>query len=65
MYSAAQYRAKLATLAEERIATLKDNLANRGAVPNYETYTGIAGEIAGLAAIEELCEQAHTELNDR
>jgi len=53
-----------AKLIEDNISELKDNLANRGAVPDYQTYAFLAGKIEGLRLALELCDEAVRRLNE-
>ena len=52
-----------ASLIEQNIEDLKSNLANRGAVPDYETYSFVIGKIEGLRMALELCDEAVRLLN--
>ena len=51
-------------LIEDEIASLKDNLANRGAVPDHVTYSFLVGKIEGLRMALELCDEAVKKLNE-
>ena len=53
-----------AELIEQTIAELKDNLANRGAVPDHVTYSFLVGKIEGLRMALELCDEAVRKLNE-
>ena len=52
-----------AKLIEENIESLKSNLTNRQAVPDYQTYCALTGEIKGLRTALELCDEAVRRLN--
>jgi len=56
--------AEHAKLIEEHIEELKNNLANRGAVPDYSAYCALAGKIEGLRTALTLCDEAMRKLNE-
>ena len=52
-----------AELIERGVEDLKNNLANRGAIPDYNAYVLILGKIEGLREALQLCEEAIREIN--
>ena len=51
-------------LIEQNIEELKTNLTNRQAVPDYTTYSFLAGKVEGLRMALELCDEAVRRLNE-
>ena len=51
-------------LIEEAIEDVKTKLCNRQAVPDFATYTALAGRIEGLRMAQDLCEEAVRNVNE-
>lgn len=62
-YSAAVIQ-EHAKLIEGEIEELKNNLTNRGAVPDYAAYCAMTGKIEGLRMAFALCDEAVKRVNE-